>query len=673
MQDLYKRRIGRRTSAVALAFALVAGVAASCTTPPTNPPVPNQQFCDFFEKVEEAPPTPDQAVLVKTDVVALAEDTDVTGQKCTDAGAKVDLGGAVLAEGEEVPEELDNPDSPEVAAVTGDEIAAEAPVLDNLKLKSLSATIGANGITVRGNVAITLSGVTSTIGFTGTLANLDNWSIGLSSTGFSIPGVTTSPVVFSGTLRVVNGVPSLQLSASATLVKVGDITVNGASITLSASKATGVSASIAGSIKVGPSTASGTVAVEFDKAGALVSAHADISAHLVGHQAGGKMIDLQGTVKLDGNASETVVSFSGSGIVGDLQVNAANGTLTLATNKATFVGVLDVAQGNNYLRYNGSIVWDGITAYTPFLYLEAGGEFSGTLTDGQTVKASGDLETTIIGGQMRTVLTGAFQVGTLKASGTAIVEVNGPTTVLYVDGDLVDAGFDASLEGAIVIDGGLAEQVNLDATVNGTVDLGDATLENATLSVRSTYGSPLDISFSGGLKVGTNADLSGTVDASFGPNGTLLSLNGQLTGSLQLDSWGLMNFNGSVVAGPDQVTLSGSGAVSLINFPLGITFDGSFTSSLNHPTWSLNGAARFRIASIDVASARVRLSQTEGMRATRVGFYFKIIGIPFYFEGNFFLRPGGGCDKVDITGGSFLMRPALALAMPGVVGCPVNI
>jgi hypothetical protein len=673
MQHPQKQRLGRRTTAVALAFVMVAGIAASCTTSPTNPPAPNQQFCEFWDKVEDAPPAADQAVLVKDDVVALADDTTVTGDKCTDAGAKVDLDGAVLAEGEEVPEELDNPESPEVAAVTGDEIAAEAPVLDNLKVKTLSATIGANGITVRGNVAITLSGVTSTIGFTGTLANLDNWSISLSSSGFSIPGMTTSPVVFSGTLRVVHGVPSLQLTASATLVEVGDITVNGAAITLSASPATGVKASVAGTLKIGPSTAGGTVQVEFDKAGALVSAHADVAAHLVGHQAGGKKIDLEGTVKLDGNADETVVSFTGRGIVGDLLVNAANGTLTLATNKATFVGVLDVAQGNNYLRYNGTIVWDGITAYTPLLTLEAGGEFSGTLNDGLNVRASGDLETTVIGGQMRTVLTGTFQVGTLKASGTAIVEINGATTVLYVDADLIDAGFDAKLEGAVVITDGLAETVQLDATVNGTVNLGDVTLDGATLSIRSSYGSPLDLSFSGGLKVGTNADLNGSVDAIIGPNGTLLSLTGQLTGSLQLDSWGLLNFNGSVVASPDQVTLSGSGAVSLINFPLGITFDGSFTSSLSQPTWSLNGAARFRIASIDVASARVKLSQTEGMRATRVGFYFSLIGIPFYFEGNFFLKPAGGCDKVDITGGSFLMKPLLALTMPGVVGCPVNI
>ncbi len=402
MNQSQNRRLGARAAAVVLAFTMVAGIAASCTPAPgPSAPPTSQQFCQFWDKVEAAPPAPEQAVLVKDDVVALADDTSVHGSNCEDPNAKVDLDGAVLAEGDEVPEKLETPDSPKIAAVTGGEISAGEPVLDNLRIKTLSAEIGLNGITVRGNVEITLSGVTSTIGFTGTLADLNNWSIGLSSSGFSIPGVTTSPVVFSGTLRMSYGVPSLQLSASASLVEVGDITVSGASISLSASPATGVSASVAGTIKVGPSTASGTVDVAFDDAGALVSAHADIAAHLVGHQAGGKLIDLQGTLKLDGNADETAVSFSASGVVGDLLVNAANGTLTLGTNKATFTGVLDVAEGNNFLRYNGTIVWDGITAYTPFLTLEGGGEYSGTLNDGKVVKAAGTVETTVVGGQLR--------------------------------------------------------------------------------------------------------------------------------------------------------------------------------------------------------------------------------------------------------------------------------
>jgi hypothetical protein len=663
-----------RTSAATLAVALLATLTAACS--PTTPPGESgtSQFCEFWEKVEEAPPTADNAVLVKDDVVALAEDTQITGEECTDPNARVDLDGAVLAEGTEIPSELDTPDAAPIAAVTGDEIAAESPVLENLTVKTLSAEIGAAGITVRGNVAVRLSGTTSTIGFVGTLRDLDNWSVALASSAFSIPGITTAPARFSGTLMVTGGVPSLSLSASGiSTAKVGDVTVSGAGIDLVASPETGVSAGVHGTVKVGPSTATGTVQVTFDRVGTLVSAHAEIAARLRGIQAGGKVIDLQGTLKLDGNAQETGASFSGSGIVGDLVVNQANGSLTLGVNKATFVGVLDVAQGPNVLRFNSSIVWDGPTAYTPFLNIEGAGEFSGTLSDGQHASVSGTLSTEVVGGQLRSVVTGDFKVGTLRASGSAIVETNGASTTLFVDADLVNAGFAAKLEGAVVITDGIAELVELDAAVQGSVQLGDTTLTGATLKLRSSYGSRLDVSFTGGLRVGSRADLSGSVDASFGPNGTLLSLTGQMDGSLQLDSWGLLGFNGSVVATPERVTLTGSGAVSVINFPAGVTFNGTFTSSLTEPSWSLHGTGRLRLASIEVASARLSFSQQAGMKATRAGFYFSIIGIPTYFEGDFYLKPGGGCEKVNITGGSFLAKPILALVLPGVIGCPVHI
>lgn len=674
MNDVRMRRTGfGRYSAATLVLALVAAVTVACAPPPSPGPDPAQQFCEFWDKVEETPPTADNAVLVKDDVVALADQTDLNGTACTTPGATVALDGAVLAEGEEVPSEQGNPASEPVAAVTGEEIAAQQPVLENLRVTALSADITASGIRLRGNVAVRLSGTTSTIGFVGTLSNLDNWSVTLSSSALTIPGITSSPATFSGTLAVRNGVPTLSLSAAATSAKIGDVTVNGASINLVASPATGVSASVQGSIKVGPSSASGVVNVTFDKTGALVSADADISARLVGTQAGGKKIDLTGTVKLEGNADETVASFSGSGVVGDLVVNEANGSLTLATNRATFVGKLDVQQGANTVRFNGSIVWDGLSAFTPFLQLEGNGEYSGTLSNGQTVSVAGSVQTEIIGGQIRAVVTGNFKVGTLKASGSAIVESNGATTTLFVDADLVDAGFAARIEGAVVITDGIAETVQLDASVNGAVQLGDATLTGATLSIRSTQGSPLALTFSGGLQVGSRANLSGTVAAVLGPNGTLLSLEGQLFGSLQLNSWGLLNFSGSVMATSDRVTLSGSGGLSMINFPLGVQFNGTFTSSLSTPSWSLNGVGRLRIASIEVASARLNLSQAAGMKATRAGFYFSLIGIPFYFEGDFYMRPAGGCDRIDITGGSFLMRPLLALTLPGVVGCPVNI
>ncbi len=679
MLQTMRHRTTRRLGSAAIALALLATVVACSptTTPPTNPgggAWSQQKFCDYFEKVDEAPPTADQAVLVKSDVVAIADDTTVVGDECTDANAKVELDGAVLAEGKEIAEQTGNQASgAKVAAVTGDEIAAGQPVLENLRVQALSVEIGSYGIRLRGNVQVTLSGTTSTIGFVGTLSNLDNWSIQLSSSAFTIPGITVSPVVFSGALTVTNGVPSLALSANASNVKIGDISVTGASIQLNASPATGVSASVAGAIKVGPSTASGSVAVSFDRAGALVSAKADISAHLVGSMAGGKKVDLQGQVKLDGNATETAISFSGSGIVGDLNVNEANGSLVLATNKATFVGVLDVQQGPNVVRFNGSIVWDGITAATPYLNLEGAGEISGVLQDGKKISVAGSLSTEIIGGQLRAVVSGQFQIGTLKANGSAIVETSGATTTLQLDAQLQDAGFAASIAGAVVITDGRAETVNLNAAVNGQVKLGDVTLSNANLAITSTYGSTLSLKFGGQLDITNKASLQGNLDAQFGPNGTLLSLTGDMSGSLQLDTWGILNFNGSVVANPDQVTLTGAGGVTTINFPLGITFNGSFTSKLTEPTWQLNGSGKFRLASIDVAAARLSLSQTAGMKATRVGFYFSIIGIPTYFEADFYLNASGGCSKVNVTGGSIIAKPLLALALPAVIGCPVYI
>jgi len=671
------KRSVRRVAAV-VSVALLGGVLAACAPPAPSGPTPQERFCEFWDKVEQKAPTADpaaledQAVLVKDTVVAQADQTEVLGNSCTDPTARIDLDGALLAEGTEVLEEQGTASTDKVAAITGDEIAAGEPVLENVQLTALSAEIGANGIVVRGNVAVRLSGTTSTIGFIGTLQNLDNWSVSLSSSSFSLPGITTSPLVFNGTLRVINGVPSLSLSAQASSVRIGDISVTGASLNVQASPSSGVQAAVAGTIKVGPSTVSGTVDVDFDRRGALVSANADISARLVGTQAGGKKIDLTGNVKIVGNAQETSITFSGAGILGDLVVNEANGSLVLATNKATFVGVVDVQQGANVVRFNGSIVWDGITAYTPFLTLQGAGEYSGTLEDGTEVSVAGTLDTTVVGGQVRAVVEGNFKVGNLRASGSAIVDINGPNTTLEIAAELTNAGFTGQLNGVVVISNGRAELVDLDAVVVGSVSFGDATLTGASFHVDSTYGNPLNIRFAGGLQVGSRANVNADVQAAIGPSGGLISLSGTVSGSLLLDSWGIANFDGSVVASSEQVTLTGSGRIATVNFPLGINFSGSFTSKLNEPTWSLSGSGNFRIASIQLASARLKLSQTAGMQATRAGFYFNILFIPTYLEADFYMRPEGGCSKVQLTGGSFLARPIAALILPGVVGCPVN-
>ena len=62
------------------------------------------------------------------------------------------------------------------------------------------------------------------------------------------------------------------------------------------------------------------------------------------------------------------------------------------------------------------------------------------------------------------------------------------------------------------------------------------------------------------------------------------------------------------------------------------------------------------------------------MKATRVGFYFSIIGIPTYFEGDFYLKPAGRLHE----GEHHERRPSwprvlLKAALEPSLGCPVNI
>ena len=659
---------------IAYAIAIVALLGTSCVSPPSSPGAPAlAEFCELWDNVA-ADPIEDDAdgVLVKDQVVGYANDAEVTGNGCTESGAQIELSGATLAEGEEVLSEENDPQSALVAAVTGDdEIEAGEPVLENVTIRALSAEIGAWGITVRGNVDVRLSGVTSTIGFIGTLQNLENWSINLSSSGLTIPGITSTPATFSGTLTVLGGVPTLTLNAGITSARVGDVTVSAANVQFRANPVTGARASVTGTIDVGPSTVSGTVNVDFDNTGALINANADIDVRLRGTQVGGSQIDLTGQVKIRGDADETVVSFTGSGVLGDLVVNSANGSLTLASDKATFVGVIDVAQGPVSVRYNGSIVWDGVSAYTPFLNLEAGGEFSGVLADGQVVSAVGSIDVTVIGSQVYTELTGQFQVGTLSANGTAILETNGATTTLLVDAELLDAGFEAQLEGAIVITDGVAEQVGLQATVP-IVSVGDLSVSNATLNVSSAYGSPLEFDFAGSVTVGTEVTAFASVDGAFGPDGNLMSLRGDVTAQMNLDGFIIENVTAELAATPERVTLNAAGRLRSSNGDIQANLSGTFTSSQLQPSWHFSGEGDFRYTAISAENAKIEFSR-EGLKAIRIGFYASVFGfLPVYLQGDLHLNATGGCDKLHLNGGSWILFPLLSGQLSGPLGCPVT-
>jgi hypothetical protein len=667
-----------RTAMKGLVVGLVALglVGAGCTTSPPDgspPGTTQEQFCEFWDRVTEAPPSADEAVLVKDGVVALADGTHTSGDGCTDPAARVDLTGAVMAEGREVPSELGEPDSAPVAAVVGEEIAPGEPVLENVAVRNLSAEVGQHGITLRGAVEVTISRTVSTIGFVGTMQDLDNWSITLTSSTFAIPGITTTPAAFTGTLRMAEGVPSLVLAASVAEARIGDITIRNTTLALSASPATGVTASVDGTLRVGPSTATGTVYLEFDRNGGLVIADADISVRLVGSQAGGGKIDLQGELELEGNSQETVASFSGSGVIGGFRVDHASGSIDMALDQATFNGVLDIAQGSTWVRFNATVVWDGQIAYTPLLTAEAGGEYSGTLRNGQNVSVDGVVSTTIVGGQIRTVITGDFELGTLKAAGSAVVDVNGLTTTFEVDADLVGAGFGARLTGVIIMTDGVAERVVLEATTTGTAQLGDVAVRNATMHIESSYGSDLDIGFAGNIVVGDTANLYGELDAVFGPEGTLMSLQGRINnGTFTLDNWNMTSVNGTLQAGTESATVTGSGLVGFAANNVTIGFTGALNSSLGDASWQLQGNGRVRVGSFELANGRVELSSDGGMELIRAGIYLKALGfINVYVEADVALLPTGGCSQIRLTGGGWAAKTAARNRLPDALGCPV--
>src|SRR5690606_9876382 len=133
--------------------------------------------------------------------------------------------------------------------------------------------------------------------------------------------------------------------------------------------------------------------------------------------------------------------------------------------------------------------------------------------------------------------TGAFTVGTLTASGTALVDVVGATTVLDITAALtLDEGITVDVAGVVEIADGRAGLVRLDAVVGARdLTLGDLTLKDTELAIRSSNGQALDISFSGDMQIDDAALLTGTLKASFGPTGQLMSLDGNLDGTFDLD------------------------------------------------------------------------------------------------------------------------------------------
>jgi hypothetical protein len=233
------------------------------------------------------------------------------------------------------------------------------------------------------------------------------------------------------------------------------------------------------------------------------------------------------------------------------------------------------------------------------------------------------------------------------------------------------AGVTASITGDVTITNGKATFIDIDGALTGPLVVGDTTITGGQLSLNST-GGPLTASVSGTAKIGTKATLNGALTATLGPDGSMIALRGNVAGSMALENWAIANFNGQIVASPERATVSGSGKISANSFPVSLAFNGTFSQAIGSGDWSFDATGRLRLGPIDVASARLNLRPTQGMKATRVGFYFTILFVPTYIELDVYMTPSGACDHAIVVGGGFVAQPAARLLLDDPMNCPVT-
>ena len=690
----------RRPALGVAAITVVTLIAAGCTTAPSSPAPVMEHFCDLWSDVEADPTPSEDAVLVDDGLVARAETASTHGQDCNDPSARVLLDEAELAEGdlvegEEGPPEGVDPQSMSLrsgsdgedpaptgptAVITGERISKGKDLLDNLRLRSISAWIDHRVITVTGAVDVSLEGVPSTIGYTGTFSDVDNWSIHLSSTAFSIPGITTTPATFSGALVMNGGQPSLTLTAAAAEVEIGDITVRSALLDFSLDSETGLSAYIAGEVEVGRNAFDGEVHVVLDASGNLVSADARVGASLTGWQVGGVRVELDGEVTFTGNTERSLVTFSGSGRIGEVVVHNANGSLEFDRGVVTFEGEVDVTYGENRVRMNGRIIFDEDgNVEVPLLDLEAAGEFSAVLDSGEVVEVKGLVSTETGLGGTYAVVTGTFTIGAIEATGSARIETDYNRTTLQVIEAQIDVAGVAQggqLSGYVVIEDGVAVDVNFEASME-SMTFGRLSLLGPTMSITSTYNGGLDVALVSDLTVnGDMVTASIDAEARFDADGLLWLRTNTAEVDLELD--GDMRIHGeadlTVEAGDLTVALDGELVSGVgLDVDLGGTLEADLESG--EADWNFLGVADVSYGRFTASNVEIQIS--PNIEAQSIDFEvfwdWKTAGrVGVWVTGKFFLA-ADGIDRMNI-GTSFgaLIDSIAAEAIQGVVPFPVH-
>lgn len=213
----------RRAAGLAVTLGVVA---ALCVCgPPTGAGEPggptSQDFCAAWNAVASAHTNgePGVDVTLSNGTVVSADHATVSGASCTAEDAGIEMSGAGLAEA---------PQAGMSTQSTPPPLAAGQEFLTNVWIDSLQLSwTPTTGITISGVLHLQYSGGLVNLRFSGSFLNPDNWSVSISSppAGTYLPVIQSTPLSFSGSFGVTQGLPFFGASASVGLVQLGAATL----------------------------------------------------------------------------------------------------------------------------------------------------------------------------------------------------------------------------------------------------------------------------------------------------------------------------------------------------------------------------------------------------------------------------------------------------------------
>ena len=557
----------------ALAALCLLALAAACT-PPTGAPAtttttseaPQESaFCRIMRQRAERgpdgqePPVAPFAYELDDGSIVTAREVVQVGKECTDPDARL-----TFHRGKVVGKDIWFPahnhlDGPQIAtrphSLTLDEGQAQAP---DIEIASLNIELTWQGIRIWGTLRVTLDGATSTISFDGRLQDLENFSLAVDAPSLMLPGLSDSPIEASGRFVRAAGVNSFEFSAEAKELRLGETTVEQASIELSASTTSGLHVEVDATVRTHDTTAAARFSAHYDAAGTLRDMHGSFALTTTGRAPDGSTYSVDGEVTLSGDGSHLVGTFAGSAVFGDAVISRAAGTVEVGAGGQVWLwGVFEGSSNGTSVRLEGSVQF-AVGEASPQLSAVAAGAFTGVTTNGDIVEVRGTVRVDSVGGVTRTTVDGSLRVGTLRGTAVAVVTTSGARTTLSVDGTIDTGAIAAQVTGDIVFDGTTVESVDLAGELRVAVQLGDV---RATGDVRIQGGTSGWSASIQGRFTGESVDVAGDAQLLLDRDGSLLYLSASVAGTVAGKAHGMAGFRGSLVADAQRAVLTGEGAV----------------------------------------------------------------------------------------------------------------